>query len=157
MDKDQLRDIIAELPDKVSRSRLEPYRELIAQLRRHRRTYREIAQLLAEKCQLHVSATAVLNFVRLHLRRERSPYKRRSTDSIGRTQISPTKVTVLTAQGNNSKKQRPATDKEVWQRIAELKQRPVPTETNPKQFHYDSDEPLHLVSKAEGDRPSDED
>ena len=157
MDKDQLRDIIAELPEKISRSRLEPYRALIAQLRRHRRPYREIAQLLAEKCQLHVSATAVHNFVRLHLRRERSPYKRRSTDSIGRTQISPTKVTVLTARGNSSKKQRPATDKEVWQRIAELKQRPVPTETNPKQFHYDSDEPLHLVSKAEGDRPSDED
>ena len=54
MDDDQLRDIIAALPEKLSRSRLEPYRKLIAELRRLGRTYREIALLLGEKCQLRV-------------------------------------------------------------------------------------------------------
>ena len=72
MDDDQVRNILANLPEKLSRSRLEPYRKLIAALRRRCRPYREIAQILEEKCQLHVSPAAIHHFVRLHLRRDRN-------------------------------------------------------------------------------------
>src|SRR5919109_3002403 len=86
MDRDELRNIVADLPEKLSRSRLEPYRELIVELRRLRRTYREIAQILGEKCQLHVSAAAVHNFVRLHVRRKRNPKKCQPLGSVERSQ-----------------------------------------------------------------------
>src|SRR5437870_4808590 len=56
MDEYKLREIIESLPEKRSRSRLEPYRQLIAELRRPRHTYREIANLLGEECQVQVSA-----------------------------------------------------------------------------------------------------
>ena len=49
MDDKKIREIIESLPEKRSRSRLEPYRQLIAELRRLRRTYREIAQVLGEE------------------------------------------------------------------------------------------------------------
>jgi hypothetical protein len=36
---------------------------------------------------------------------------------------------------------------EVQKRIADLKRRPVPTETGSQLFHYDPSKPLHLASK----------
>jgi hypothetical protein len=38
---------------------------------------------------------------------------------------------------------------DLFQRIAELKKRPVQAEANPKQFHYNPNEPLHLPPKKE--------
>ena len=98
MDEDQLRNIIAALSEKLSRSRLEPYRQLIGELRRRRRTYREIARILGEKCDLLISATAVHNFVRLHLRRRPNRRKRPSAQSIGRLEISPNRVRSSTTE-----------------------------------------------------------
>src|SRR5437660_11207065 len=123
MDEDQLRNIIAALPEKLSRSRLEPYRQLIGELRRRRRTYREIAEVLAEKCDLRISATAVHNFVRRHLRRKPNRQMRRSALSISRVEISPNKVRISAAKANDPERKEPARDEEVWQRIAELKRR----------------------------------
>ncbi len=37
----------------------------------------------------------------------------------------------------------------IAQRIAELKKRPAKVESNPKQFHYNPNEPLHLPLKKE--------
>ena len=34
-----------------------------------------------------------------------------------------------------------------YRRIAELEQHPVATQTIPKLFHYDPDEPLHLIQE----------
>ena len=61
MDTD-LKKILAELPIKPPRSRLEPYREFIEELRSRGRTYRDIAEILAEKCGLHVTASGVHDF-----------------------------------------------------------------------------------------------
>ncbi len=44
--------ILDSLPKKRQRSKLEPYTELTYQLRRRGHTYREIARILAEKCDL---------------------------------------------------------------------------------------------------------
>jgi hypothetical protein len=44
--------ILSSLPKKPPRSRLEPYREFIDELRQLGRTYQEIAQILTEKCQV---------------------------------------------------------------------------------------------------------
>ena len=66
--EDQLKQILESLPEKPPRSRLAPYREFIEELRQLGRTYRDIAAILAEKCQLRVSASAIRDFVRIHSR-----------------------------------------------------------------------------------------
>ena len=71
---DRLKDILDTLPAKSPRSRLEPYREFIQELRRRGRTYRDIASLLLEKCQVQVSASGVHDFVRTRSRtKQKSP------------------------------------------------------------------------------------
>jgi hypothetical protein len=61
---DQLKAIMEQLPDKPPRSRLEPYKEFIEELRRRRRTYKDIANILAEKFSIHVTTAGVHDFVR---------------------------------------------------------------------------------------------
>jgi hypothetical protein len=56
--------ILDELPIKPPRSRLEPYREFIEELRSRGRTYRDIAEILAEKCAVQVTGSGVHDFVR---------------------------------------------------------------------------------------------
>ena len=61
---DQQKAVIEGLPDKPPRSRLEPYRELIEELRRRGRTYKDIAGILTEKFSIRVTAAGVHDFVR---------------------------------------------------------------------------------------------
>src|SRR5579863_2610844 len=61
---DQLKTIIEALPDKPPRSRLEPYKEFIEELRGRGRTYKDIAGILAEKFSICVTAAGVHDFVR---------------------------------------------------------------------------------------------
>jgi hypothetical protein len=149
MNDDKLREIIESLPEKRSRSRLEPYRQLIAELRRLRRTYREIASVLGEKCQVQVSATAVHNFVRLHLRRMRSPSRKQTPEFVETPRghgAAPTDRRRV--QNIRTGTRLPSgSDEEVRQRIEELKRKPAPAET-PVVFHYDPSEPLHLLPKT---------
>jgi len=56
--------ILDNLPEKRSRSRLEPYAVLIRELLRRHRTYREIASVLLERFQLHTSISTIHDFVR---------------------------------------------------------------------------------------------
>jgi len=57
-------DILSSLPARPPRSRLEPYCELIEELRRRGRTYREITSVLLEKCQVRASRSNIHHFVR---------------------------------------------------------------------------------------------
>src|SRR5688572_16345823 len=76
---DKFQDIVDSLPEKPARSRLEPYNELIDELRRRGRTYREIAHILAEKCQLIAGASTIHDFVRVRSLKTRKPAKRQRT------------------------------------------------------------------------------
>jgi hypothetical protein len=147
MDDDRIREIIESLPEKRSRSRLEPFRQLIAELRRLRRTYREIAHVLREKCQVQVSAAAIHNFVRLHLRRKPNPIRRQAPGALALPQFGATAMNER-AVGPSIRKRvttSAVSDEEVRRRIEELKHRPVPVETTPELFHYDPNEPLHRL------------
>ncbi len=57
--------ILDALPPKPPRSRLEPYAELIRELRNRRRTYREIAKVLNDHYRLNTSASTIHGFVQL--------------------------------------------------------------------------------------------
>jgi len=60
----ELSAILDELPDKRPRSRLEPYRELIIELRSRKLTFQDIAEVLAEKCGVRVTGSGVHDFLR---------------------------------------------------------------------------------------------
>ena len=50
---------LANLPPKPPRSKLEPHRELIRELRRKGRTYREVSRLFADRLGLQVAPSTL--------------------------------------------------------------------------------------------------
>lgn len=134
--------ILDNLPPKPARSRLEPYAELIRELHRRGRTYREIALILSERCGLQTSRSTVNDFVRACSKRPRNSQKlenlQQPKPQTPKSGLLPqTKIPIETAA--------PAV--EIQRRIEDLKRRPMPTDAGPQVFHYDPDKPLSLRSK----------
>ena len=141
----QLEEILRNLPPKPDRSRLDRYGKLIEEMLGGGWTYRSVARILAEKCNVHASISTIHHFVHRLLREKKSPRKHRKlADSPAAT------VSQLTEPESGSI--RYAADKEtaadpVYQRIAALKQRTVPVRSPANLFHYDPDKPLQLSQK----------
>src|SRR6185437_15925108 len=55
--------VLNSLPPKKPRSRLDPYRELIREMRKRKCSYREIAKVLQDHCAVRVAASTINNFV----------------------------------------------------------------------------------------------
>jgi hypothetical protein len=58
----------ASLPPKPPRSKLELHRELIRELRRRGRTYREVSRLFAERLGLQVAPSTLHSFIKVRAR-----------------------------------------------------------------------------------------
>jgi len=56
---------LGDLPSKPPRSKLEPHRELIRELRRKGRTYREVARLFHERLGMYVAPSTLHSFVKV--------------------------------------------------------------------------------------------
>lgn len=131
----QIADILDSLPPKTPRSRLEPYRELIREMRRRGRTYREIAQVLGERCGVQIAASSVHEFVRRRARAKPVPSMEAATP-------------VLPTAPVPQKQVEPASTDEMRQRIQAIKERPAPAAREAKPvFRYNENEPLR-VKKA---------
>ncbi len=142
----RFRDILDALPEPTPRSCLDPLRELINELHRRGRTYRGIAHILAERCEVVVSVSTVYRF--LHSRSQKTVQPRRSKSpqvpkvaKLSRTAITGEKISIISGTG--------ATSDEIQKRIAALKLRLSPSQTKSKLFHYDPNEPLHLPLKTD--------
>lgn len=135
---EKFQSILETLPQKSPRSRLEPYQDLINELRRRGGTYRDIARILVEQCHIRTSRSAINDFVRVRSRRK--GLKRQAAGS---------SATNAPIQSN---RENPSFD-EVYRRMAELKQKPIPPQTTPELFHYDPDKPLHILPKPEKKSP----
>lgn len=118
-------EILSSLPPRPPRSRLEPYRELIEEMRRLGWTYREISRVLAEKCQLRVSSSNIHYFVRVCAARAKAK----------RGQV---------ANAADSTKEASLQSDEVRQRIAAVKQRRGAEGPEREGFIFDPGEPLRL-------------
>ncbi len=133
--------ILDSLPPKPVRSKLEPYAELIRELRKRGRSYREIASILADRCGLTVGTHTVYNFVQV-----RSKTKRKvSTDEPGKVRTS--RVASASSIGTGEVN----LGDPVEARIQALKQR-SPAARAPgaeKVFSYDENEPLRLRPRSE--------
>ncbi len=136
-----LQAILDSLPPKVPRSRLEPYRELIREMRRRGRTYREIAQVLAERCEVTVAPSTVHDFVRV--RSQKSKAKPPTAFAEAAVSADPRLLPEATKAAENS-----SSPDETRRKIEALKQRSVPLEAAKKVFEYNPEEPLRLLPHA---------
>jgi IS30 family transposase len=144
MDEATLQAILDSLPPKESRSRLEPYGVLIAELRRRGRSYKEIAQVLAEKCQVKVAPSTIFDFVQV---RAKAKPKVRTADAESRSG-SPQAATTPTNAAASAPPEGKQRERGVEERIASLKQRPISTKVRKPVFTYEEEEPLKLKPGA---------
>ncbi len=129
--------ILDSFPLKLSRSRLEPYAELILELHRRGRSYREIVRILSEHCGIKASPSTLNDFVRARIKRMRSLRKRQLR--------APGMKDRGSAFSKNTNPAESATTNDgIQTRIAALKQRRTPTEADSRRFIYDPDEPLNI-------------
>jgi hypothetical protein len=135
--EDKFLDVLNTVSAKPGRSRLEPYGELVDELRHKGLTCRDIAAVLAQKCQFQTSKSAVNNFVRARARKRRNA-TRRISRSVGMPPQVVRKPATLYSR------QRPSDD-EVRQRIAALKARKPATMSPDNGFYFDPTEPLRLI------------
>ena len=131
--------ILDSLPEKRSRSRLQPYGALIRELLRRNRTYREIASVLLDRFQIHASISTIHDFVRRWTIPAKSgPTK---TEKAQKPRKDPTRISAKTKVPDEEAL---LTTDEVPKRIAALKSRPIPA-AETKIFHYDPDQPLQIL------------
>jgi hypothetical protein len=134
--------ILANLPEKRSRSRLEPYGALIKELLRRNRTYREIASVLLERFQLHASISTIHDFVR----RWSAPTRKLVRARMAGAQQNARKDQIIASAGiHMPNKESSMMEDEARQRIAALKSRPLPVAKR-NIFHYDPEQPLQIPS-----------
>ena len=125
--------LLDDLPDKPPRSKLDPHAEVIAALRRKRRTYREIAEFFREHLSITVSPSTIHDFVRVRRGRRKR--------NIGSAQDG------VPSDPKALHRPKPsAADEDARQRIAALKRR-TPAEEPQPLFKYEEDEPLKLHRK----------
>ncbi len=130
---DRIRTVLEGTPDKPPRSKLEPHQDVIGELRRKGRTHEDIAEVFAVHLGLKVAPSTIYAFVQ-------SRYARRRRRV--RAELLP-----ATTKPASSESRSDATDADVRRRIKELKQRLPVEESEKPAFHYDENEPLHLIYK----------
>ena len=125
--------ILDSLPPKAPRSRLEPYAELIHELRRRGRSYREITAILADRCGIRVGVHTLYNFVRVRT----AASKKTKAAKAAMTGGTPPSLVAPIPAGVDGR------EGDVWQRIQALKDRPAArARSAEKVFHYDENVPL---------------
>lgn len=133
--------ILDSLPPKPARSKLDPYAELIHELRKRGRSYREIAGILKDRCGVSAGTHTIYNFVRV---RAAAPDKRKPVKAAAPER--------LTSAANPTASETGQQGDEVRKRIQALKERPVTARAGAeKVFHYDENVPLTRTSAKKDD------
>ena len=143
--EEQFQRILSKAAEKSGRprSRLEPYGELIEQLRERGLTYRDISAILTKELQIPVPKSTVNDFVRVQARERKNAARRLSR------RASAAEPAVLLPSLPHST-QSPSYN-EIRQKIADLKAKKPAVEPAPNGFHYDPDEPLRLINPGKKD------
>jgi hypothetical protein len=133
---DKTNEILDRLPPKPPRSRLDPHADLIDELRRRGLTYREIARVLAENCQVQSAPSNIYYFVRLRARKAKQ-VKARQAKQTEAGMLGASKL-VHSHMGN--------LPPDVAQRNADLKARKPSPQAPTEGFSFDPEEPLRLIT-----------
>jgi hypothetical protein len=135
--KEPFRDILDDLPVIASRSRLEPYRQLIEELRQRGCSYRAIARVLADRCAVKVSLSSLYEFANVH-RGPSSETRVTDTPTSAASAIPVRKGLSMASDGGCRQNHDP------HNRITELRSRRSPDYVAENVFDFDSTEPLRL-------------
>ena len=137
--------ILNHLPARPPRSRLEPYRELILEMRKRGRSYREITHVLKQSCGLTVGTSTVNDFV---LACSKSIIKRTSPAPaelvVTRKDTKRLIGTYKTQKDLEGAISTPKALEDITRKIKELKDQPPQTRKKKLLFEYNPDEPLRL-------------
>jgi hypothetical protein len=138
----KLKTILKNLPTKKLRSRLEPYRELIREMRRRGRSYREIIHVLHKQCGVKVSISTLHDFVRLRSRSRTIALVSSGVSQNAKTRKIPTEHSkdMECTQGE----QRNSKERKSYTRTNSASQNKPVKRTL---FQYNPDEPLRLPGK----------
>jgi len=117
----ELQTILESLPPKSPRSKLEPHRELIRELRRKGITYREVARLFNDLFGLYVAPSTLHSFVKV-----RAKHRKRTQFELPPSESAATNLPAL-------------------ERVAALKAKPVVRNSKPARFVFRENEPLTLT------------
>ena len=115
----------SDLPSKPPRSKLEPHRDLIRELRRKGQTYRDVARLFQERLGLYVAPSTLHSFVKV-----RAKHRKRS-----QFELPPAEFTTGAVSA-------------VVDRVAALKSKPVVRSAKAARFVFRENEPLTLTSSG---------
>ena len=136
---ERLRHLLDQLPERAPRSKLEPHREVIRELRKKRRTYAEIAAFFREHLQLSVAPSTIHEFVKTRARQARQAREEGpqlpplpSLPSVSASSLRPPAGPALPL---------PSTD-ERRERIRFLREQPAPPKPEGPRFQFDPEEPL---------------
>lgn len=137
---ERLQKLLAEMPERPPRSKLEPYAEVIRELRKKRRTYQEIAAFFREHLQLSVAPSTIHEFVKTRARQARNRQAERM-------ELPPPQSSAAERSPTRSfspQPERGASQDAVRDHIRAFKNRPAIPESVPKKFAFDPEEPLLL-------------
>jgi hypothetical protein len=123
--------ILDNIPERPGPSKLAPFESVIYSLRRKRRTYREIAAILASEFHLTVSKTAVHEYVRVRARGLRKQYELPTPGAQAPAAITLPGVVDVRA------------------RIEAFKLRKQPEASPSRRFEYTEGEPLILMPETD--------
>lgn len=132
--------ILNSLPAKEPRSRLEPYSELITEMRKRGHSYREITQVLKKACGLKVGTSTVNDFVLACSRSRAKPSRTIETKKNKRALTGTHRNTKTQASTRRAQKELEG----IAKTIKELKDQPLKTRAKKLLFEYNPDEPLRL-------------
>jgi hypothetical protein len=136
--------ILNNLPAKQPRSRLEPYSELITEMRKRGRTYREIANILKKACGLKVGASTVNDFVLARSKPNAKPLPSASRTIATKKNTEGLRTTYKDTEARESTGRSQKALEGIARTIKELKDRPLKTRAKKLLFEYNPDEPLRL-------------
>jgi hypothetical protein len=115
----------ADLPPQPPRSKLEPHRDLIRELRRKGQTYRDVARLFQERLGLYVAPSTLHSFVKV-----RAKHRKRSQFELPPIELASTEASP------------------VLDRVAAFKARPTVRKEKPTRFVFRENEPLTLTDNG---------
>jgi IS30 family transposase len=139
---DNITKILDGLPPRPPRSRLATHATLIEEMRRRGRTYKEIARVLAETCQVKSSPSNIFYFVRLRAREAKRARPRQAVQTVAEPHASSKAASTQSTVRSNAPQGKIPED--IAQRIAAVRNR-KPAEPPPTGFTFDPNEPLRLI------------
>lgn len=137
--------ILNNLPARKPRSHLEPYRELIQQMRKRGFSYREIAHILKKQCGLKVGSSTVNDFVLAQVRSKDKVFCARSkklATNKGARAVRGVTSTYKDSEGTESHRK---VFEDTARMIKAVKDKPLRSRTKKLVFEYNPDEPLRIL------------